>query len=217
MLMYYCLAIMIAQCWLSSHLCMWDLVEILKIQFSTLPILLLALRWMPWDITDDKSTLVQDGLVPSGNKPFPKPMLSQIYMAIWPQWIKYLWRICANKSHRSIKNCQNYQNKTTCTFDGLYSSNYRTCDAEFPSFVRAALSQEMTSLTSPSQTLLGPRTGSSLEVILIFLKCITILFLHLKEFSSWIHTHWHIEWEQNDGHFVGDIVKYIFLNENDFS
>ena len=45
----------------------------------------IALRWMPLDLTDDKSTLVQviNGLVPSGNKPLPEPMLTQISVAIW--------------------------------------------------------------------------------------------------------------------------------------
>ena len=49
----------------------------------------IALRWMPQDLTDDKSTLVQarpnnsgigsgNGLVPSGNKPLPEAMLTQI-------------------------------------------------------------------------------------------------------------------------------------------
>ena len=38
----------------------------------------IALRWIPLDLTDDKSTLVQvmNGLVPSGNKPLPEPMLT---------------------------------------------------------------------------------------------------------------------------------------------
>ena len=40
----------------------------------------IALRWMPQDITDDKSG---NGLVPSGNKPLPEPMLTQIYVAKW--------------------------------------------------------------------------------------------------------------------------------------
>ena len=31
----------------------------------------IVLRWMPQDLT---------GLVPSGNKPFPEPMLTQIYV-----------------------------------------------------------------------------------------------------------------------------------------
>ena len=38
----------------------------------------IALRWMPLDLTDDKSILV-----PSGNKPLPEPMLTQIYVAKW--------------------------------------------------------------------------------------------------------------------------------------
>ena len=34
----------------------------------------IALRWMPLDLIDD-------GLVPSGNKPLPELMLTQIYVA----------------------------------------------------------------------------------------------------------------------------------------
>ena len=38
---------------------------------------------MSVDLTDDKSTLVQViGLVPSGDKPLPEPMLTQIHDAI---------------------------------------------------------------------------------------------------------------------------------------
>ena len=60
----------------------------------------IALRWMPLDHTDDKSTLVQvmawcrqateilvnigsgNGLLPDGTKPLPEPMLTQISVAI---------------------------------------------------------------------------------------------------------------------------------------
>ena len=44
-----------------------------------------ALRWMPLDLTDDKSVNIGsgNGLVPSGNKPLPEPMLNQISVAIW--------------------------------------------------------------------------------------------------------------------------------------
>ena len=39
---------------------------------------------MPQDLTDDKSNIGSgNGLVPSGNKPLPEPMLTQIYVAIW--------------------------------------------------------------------------------------------------------------------------------------
>ena len=38
-------------------------------------------RWMPLDLTDDKSTLVQ--VMASGNKPLPDRILTQIYVAIW--------------------------------------------------------------------------------------------------------------------------------------
>ena len=41
----------------------------------------IVLRGMQLDLTDDKSTLVQgNGLVLSGNKPLPEPMLIQIYV-----------------------------------------------------------------------------------------------------------------------------------------
>ena len=39
---------------------------------------------IPKDLIDDKSVLVSDnGLVPSGSKPLPQPMLTKIYDAIW--------------------------------------------------------------------------------------------------------------------------------------
>ena len=44
----------------------------------------IALMWVSLDFPDDQSTLVQVmALVPSGNKPLPEPMLTQIYVAIW--------------------------------------------------------------------------------------------------------------------------------------
>ena len=50
----------------------------------------IALRWMPLDLTDDKSTLVQV-VVSSSKKPLPEPMLTQImspYGATRPKWLK---------------------------------------------------------------------------------------------------------------------------------
>ena len=44
----------------------------------------IALRWMPQDLTDDKSNIGSgNGLVPWGNKPLPEPMLTQIYVIKW--------------------------------------------------------------------------------------------------------------------------------------
>ena len=44
----------------------------------------ISLRRMSLDLTDDKSTLVQViSLVPSDNKAFPEPMLTQFYLALW--------------------------------------------------------------------------------------------------------------------------------------
>ena len=43
-----------------------------------------VLRRMPQDLTDDKSTVGPgNGLVPSGNKPVPEPVLTKISNAIW--------------------------------------------------------------------------------------------------------------------------------------
>ena len=43
----------------------------------------IVLTWMPQDLTDDKVNIGSgNGLVPSGNKPLPEPMLTQIYVAI---------------------------------------------------------------------------------------------------------------------------------------
>ena len=39
---------------------------------------------MLMDLTDGKSYIGSgNGLVPSGNKPLPEPMLTQIFIAIW--------------------------------------------------------------------------------------------------------------------------------------
>ena len=51
----------------------------------------IALIWMSLDFTDDQSTLnigSGNGLVPTGNKPLPEPMLTQIYVATRPIWVK---------------------------------------------------------------------------------------------------------------------------------
>ena len=42
----------------------------------------IALRWMSPDLTDGKSKLVGNGLLPAGSKPLPEPMATQIYVAI---------------------------------------------------------------------------------------------------------------------------------------
>ena len=44
----------------------------------------IALRRMSLDLTDDQVNIGSgNGLVPSGNKPLPEPMLTQIAVAIW--------------------------------------------------------------------------------------------------------------------------------------
>ena len=44
----------------------------------------IALKGKPQDFTGDKSTIGSgDGLVPSGNKPLPDPILTHINVAIW--------------------------------------------------------------------------------------------------------------------------------------
>ena len=44
----------------------------------------IALRWMPLDIYSWEVNIgLGNGLVPSGNKPLPEPMLTQISVAIW--------------------------------------------------------------------------------------------------------------------------------------
>ena len=63
----------------------------------------IGLSWVPENLTDGKSTLVQvmaglhwwsvnigsgNGLVPSGNKPLPEPMLTQIFVATWCHWAR---------------------------------------------------------------------------------------------------------------------------------
>ena len=44
----------------------------------------IAQIWMSLDFTDDQVNIGSgNGLVPSGNKPLPEPMLTQISVAIW--------------------------------------------------------------------------------------------------------------------------------------
>ena len=50
----------------------------------------IALKLLSLDLPDDKSTLVQVIAPPSGNKPLPETMLTQINVAIW--W--YLATMC---------------------------------------------------------------------------------------------------------------------------
>ena len=45
----------------------------------------IALRWMPQDLTDDVNIGSGNDLVPSGNKPLPETMLTQIYVTEWRQ------------------------------------------------------------------------------------------------------------------------------------
>ena len=48
----------------------------------------IALRRMPLDLTEDKFNISSgNGLVPSGNKLLPEPMLTQIYGVTRPQWV----------------------------------------------------------------------------------------------------------------------------------
>ena len=43
-----------------------------------------VLRWTSWNLTDDKSTFgLGNGLVPSGHKPSPQPLLIQFCVTIW--------------------------------------------------------------------------------------------------------------------------------------
>ena len=41
----------------------------------------IALKWMPLDLTDDKSTL--DQVMVWCNMPSPEPILTQIFVAMW--------------------------------------------------------------------------------------------------------------------------------------
>ena len=41
----------------------------------------IAHRWMPLDVADDVNIGSGNGLVPSGNKSFPEPMLTQMCVA----------------------------------------------------------------------------------------------------------------------------------------
>ena len=86
-----------------AHGPLGDLDVILKVQISILFYWLICLefldilssdRWMPQDLTDDKLILVQvmaccysgNGLVLSGNKPLPEPMLTIICITVWCHW-----------------------------------------------------------------------------------------------------------------------------------
>ena len=41
----------------------------------------ITVRWMPLDLSDGNSTLVQ--VMTDSNKPLPEPMLTRIYVSIW--------------------------------------------------------------------------------------------------------------------------------------
>ena len=43
----------------------------------------IAIEYFSWHVNIGSG----NGLVPSGNKPLPPPMLTQIYVTIWPQWV----------------------------------------------------------------------------------------------------------------------------------
>ena len=59
----------------------WNLPGDNELSFSCM----VALRWMLQDLIDDKSISIglDNGLVPSGNKPLPEQVLAQIYVTIW--------------------------------------------------------------------------------------------------------------------------------------
>ena len=45
-----------------------------------------AIGWIAKESTDDKLTIVCNGLEQSDDKPLAEPMLTQIYLAIWRHW-----------------------------------------------------------------------------------------------------------------------------------
>ena len=48
----------------------------------------ITLMWMPQNLTNEKVNIGSgNGLMPSGSKPLPEPVLTKIYVAIWPQWV----------------------------------------------------------------------------------------------------------------------------------
>ena len=64
-----------------THWSLGDVVDILKVWSTSCEI---AHRWMPQNtLMISQHWLTCNGLVPSGNKPLPEPMMIQIYVAIW--------------------------------------------------------------------------------------------------------------------------------------
>ena len=54
----------------------------------------IAFRLMPRNTLDGKSNIgLGNGLVPSGTKPLPKPMLTQIYITIWHHLATMRWKV----------------------------------------------------------------------------------------------------------------------------
>ena len=50
----------------------------------------IALKWMPQNLTDEKSTS-GNSLVPSGIKPLPEPMLTKDYAPYGITWLTVTW------------------------------------------------------------------------------------------------------------------------------
>ena len=65
---------------LKYNLAIFKPISTIKDRCRAFPI---ALRWMSQDLTDEKSKLVRNSLVPSGNKPLLGPMFTQFYLAMW--------------------------------------------------------------------------------------------------------------------------------------
>ena len=97
--------------WPLTHWPLGNLDAILKLQFSISFYWLISsyrLRIMPWDECQGTSTMIShigsgNGLLPSGNKPLPEPMLTLFHVAIW--------RHQATKSNKTVKSHEisNYQ------------------------------------------------------------------------------------------------------------
>ena len=78
--------------WRQTHWPLGDVIIILSMIFKLiLQVYILstshetACKWMSQDLINDTSILIVSGndLVPSGNKPLPETMLTQIYVVIW--------------------------------------------------------------------------------------------------------------------------------------
>ena len=64
-----------------------------------------------WDVNIGSG----NGLLPSGNKPLPEPMLTQIYVVTRPQWVHHCCAVCSIMSFWTI-----FITRPNCNLDAVW-------------------------------------------------------------------------------------------------